>query len=86
MVHGQAVFLIQPAGSGKFESCGARTSDMNKVNKESNKPKHGTRETTVKLMYSFVKENSYTTPASALNPLASNQPSCTPGTASPLGL
>ena len=30
--------------------------------------------------------NAFSTPTSALNPLASNQTSCTPGTASPLGL
>jgi len=30
--------------------------------------------------------NTFSTPVSALNPLASNQTSCTPGTASPLGL
>ena len=27
LVNGQHVFLIQPTRSGKFESCGARTSD-----------------------------------------------------------
>ena len=30
--------------------------------------------------------NTFSTPASALNPLASKQPLCAPGTASPLGL
>lgn len=61
LVDCQDVFLIQPTGSGRFESCGARTSDneQSKQREGRDKPTHRAEETkhSVKLMYSLLKES-----------------------------